>query len=168
MARPPIIARPQSNLFKPQLDAALDYIEANAGGGGSPAWVDITGKPATFPPDAHTHPLSALTQSGATSGQVAQWNGSSWVPANQAASGQVTVTVPNNAMEWEEAVAASVNPGQRITVSLAGVNDDEENDPELLDVASVAALAGSGALTVTIAFATPAAGPVKLNWIANG
>jgi hypothetical protein len=31
-------------------------------------------------PTAHTHPLADLTQSGATSGQVPQWNGSAWVP----------------------------------------------------------------------------------------
>jgi len=30
---------------------------------------------------AHTHPLSDLQQSGATSNQVPQWNGSAWVPA---------------------------------------------------------------------------------------
>jgi hypothetical protein len=30
---------------------------------------------------SHTHPLSALTQSGATTGQVPQWNGTAWVPA---------------------------------------------------------------------------------------
>lgn len=30
---------------------------------------------------SHTHPLSALTQSGATTGQFAQWSGSAWVPA---------------------------------------------------------------------------------------
>jgi hypothetical protein len=29
----------------------------------------------------HTHTLSAITQSGATTGQVASWNGSEWVPA---------------------------------------------------------------------------------------
>lgn len=30
---------------------------------------------------SHTHTLSNLTQSGATTGQVAQWNGAAWVPA---------------------------------------------------------------------------------------
>jgi len=30
----------------------------------------------------HTHPLSDLTVSGATSGQVPQWNGSAWVPVS--------------------------------------------------------------------------------------
>lgn len=29
----------------------------------------------------HTHPLSNLTQSGATLNQMPQWNGSAWVPA---------------------------------------------------------------------------------------
>jgi hypothetical protein len=31
-------------------------------------------------PTSHTHALSAITQSGATTGQVAAWNGSAWVP----------------------------------------------------------------------------------------
>lgn len=30
---------------------------------------------------SHTHPLADLTQSGASTGQVATWNGSAWVPA---------------------------------------------------------------------------------------
>jgi len=32
-----------------------------AGGGGSTAWADITGKPATFPPDVHTHAYADIT-----------------------------------------------------------------------------------------------------------
>src|SRR5574343_730302 len=39
-------------------------------------------------PTAHTHALSALTQSGATTGQVVTWNGSAWAPATP--SGGVT------------------------------------------------------------------------------
>jgi hypothetical protein len=35
MARPPIVARPGSQLFGRQLEAALDYLEANGGGGGA-------------------------------------------------------------------------------------------------------------------------------------
>ena len=53
---------------------------SGGGGGGSTAWNDITGKPSTFAPSSHDHPLSELTQSGATSGQVATWNGTAWVP----------------------------------------------------------------------------------------
>lgn len=45
------------------------------------SWAKLTGVPSTFTPSAHTHPLSELTQSGATTGQVAQWNGTAWVPA---------------------------------------------------------------------------------------
>lgn len=33
------------------------------GGGGSTAWVDITGKPATFPPSAHTQAASTISDS---------------------------------------------------------------------------------------------------------
>jgi hypothetical protein len=53
---------------------------SGGGGGGSTAWNDITGKPSTFAPSSHTHPLSELTQSGAASGQVATWSGTAWVP----------------------------------------------------------------------------------------
>jgi len=36
-------------------------------------------------PTAHTHPLGDLTQSGATSGQRPEWNGSAWVPTTPSA-----------------------------------------------------------------------------------
>lgn len=45
-----------------------------AGGAGSTAWVDITGKPATFPPSAHEHPVADILSS-AVSGQVPRSNG---------------------------------------------------------------------------------------------
>jgi hypothetical protein len=45
------------------------------------AYSALSGVPSTFAPSAHTHPLSELSQSGATTNQVAQWNGSAWVPA---------------------------------------------------------------------------------------
>lgn len=38
-------------------------------------------------PTAHTHPLSDLTQSGATTNQVPQWDGSAWVPATVSGGG---------------------------------------------------------------------------------
>jgi hypothetical protein len=43
MARPPILARPGSRLFSPQLSAALDYLEGLGGGGGGASWGGITG-----------------------------------------------------------------------------------------------------------------------------
>jgi hypothetical protein len=44
-------------------------------------WGTLTGKPSTFPPSSHTHPTSDLTQSGAATGNVLQWNGTAWAPA---------------------------------------------------------------------------------------
>lgn len=32
------------------------------GGGGTVAWGDVTGKPATFPPSAHTHPYAPISE----------------------------------------------------------------------------------------------------------
>lgn len=53
----------------------------------SGAYGDLSGVPATFTPSAHTHALSDLTASGATSGQVATWNGSAWAPATPSGGG---------------------------------------------------------------------------------
>jgi hypothetical protein len=39
---------------------------------------------------SHTHPLSALTQSSATTGQVATWNGTAWVPESPSEGGGVS------------------------------------------------------------------------------
>lgn len=50
-------------------------------------WDSVSGKPATFPPATHTHPLSQLTQSSATTGQVATWNGTAWVPQSPSSGG---------------------------------------------------------------------------------
>lgn len=36
---------------------------------------------------SHVHPLTDLTQSGATTGQVPKWNGSAWAPADEAGGG---------------------------------------------------------------------------------
>jgi hypothetical protein len=55
-------------------------IEELSGGGGVSSWNELTDKPSTFPPATHTHPLSELTQSSATSGQVVTWSGTAWVP----------------------------------------------------------------------------------------
>jgi hypothetical protein len=53
-------------------------------------WESIATKPETFPPSAHTHPLSDLTQSSATTGQVATWNGTAWVPQSPTEGGGVS------------------------------------------------------------------------------
>jgi hypothetical protein len=43
-------------------------------------------------PSAHTHPLSDLSQSGATTNQVPQWNGTAWVPATVSGGGGSATT----------------------------------------------------------------------------
>lgn len=59
-----------------------------------------------FAAASHTHTLSNITQSGATTGQVVQWNGTAWVPATAGSSvmkprwtsfttsGSTTATIP--------------------------------------------------------------------------
>lgn len=62
------------------------------------AWSGLA--PSSKADASHTHALSSLTQSGATSGQVPQWNGSSWVPATVSGgggSGTVTSVAVANA-----------------------------------------------------------------------
>jgi hypothetical protein len=51
------------------------------------AYSSLSGVPSTFAPSSHTHPLSELSQSGATTNQVPQWNGSAWVPATVSGGG---------------------------------------------------------------------------------
>jgi hypothetical protein len=67
-------------------------IEELGGGGGVSSWNDLTDKPSTFPPATHTHPLSALTQSSATTGQVVTWSGTAWVPQTPSGGGGGGVT----------------------------------------------------------------------------
>lgn len=51
---------------------------------GTDAWQCSLVEGRTYTPTAHTHPLSDLTQSGATTGQVATWNGTAWAPDDAA------------------------------------------------------------------------------------
>jgi len=69
-------------------------------------------------PLSHTHPLSALTQSSATTGQVAQWNGTAWAPASPSsgatgptgsAGAASTVTGPTGATGAPGAAGAASN-----------------------------------------------------------
>jgi hypothetical protein len=53
-------------------------------------------------PTIHTHPLSAITQSGAATGQVPQWNGTNYVPATISGSGQIQ-------SDWTQTNTASLD-----------------------------------------------------------
>ena len=67
------------------------------GADGASTWEAISGKPTTFTPSAHTHPLSELQQSSATSGQVPSWNGTAWVPTTPSGGGSTQVNSDWNA-----------------------------------------------------------------------
>lgn len=58
--------------------------------------------------EAHTHALSDLTASGATTGQVPQWSGSAWVPAT--VSGGGGLSEPLDAPEWEIRTSRPITP----------------------------------------------------------
>lgn len=60
--------------------AGIVYVKYGAATGTSCEGNDSRLSNARFP-TSHTHPLSALTQSAATTGQVAAWNGTAWAPA---------------------------------------------------------------------------------------
>jgi hypothetical protein len=57
----PAITNWTGTLFRRQLTRALDWLEENSGGGGAVAWGDVTGKPSTFTPSAHTHAEGDVT-----------------------------------------------------------------------------------------------------------
>jgi hypothetical protein len=54
-------------------------------------WSELANKPTVFAPASHTQALTTITQSSATTGQVATWSGAVWAPATPTAgSGGVT------------------------------------------------------------------------------
>lgn len=71
---------------------------------------------------SHTHALSDLTQSGATSGQVATWNGSAWAPATPGGGGGGSGTVTSIGITPGTGVTSSGGPittSGNITVGLS-------------------------------------------------
>ncbi len=110
----------------------------------SVAWTDITGRPSTFPPAAHTlDSHSNVNTAGLTTGQTLVWNGTAWVPGTSggggfrgnnglvgtAASGDIfrqhakTLTSNTTIAATENAVCAgplTVNVGVTLTVAAGG------------------------------------------------
>lgn len=89
-----------SGTFTPTLSANLQSWSALA--------------PATKADASHTHSLSNLTQSGASSGQVATWNGSAWAPATPGGGGGGSGTVTSVAVADATGITWTGSP---ITVS---------------------------------------------------
>ncbi len=183
MARPPISAK-SNGLFRKQLDAVLTYVEGLGGGVAGPAaWAAITGKPSTFPPEAHTQAISTVTglqtaldgkqASLVSATSIKTINGVSVLGSGDltvsggATKGTATVTASNNRMELSETVAATGVTGSSVVLlSIAPHADSDENDAEMLDILSMSAAPGTDQITVKMAFAAPTAGAIKLNWMA--
>jgi len=53
------------------------------------SYANLTNVPSSFAPSTHTHALSSLTQSSATTGQVIAWNGTAWAAATPGSAGDV-------------------------------------------------------------------------------
>lgn len=107
-------------------------IEVNIGGpcncDGGGAWGEITGTLSDQTDlqtaldgksdTGHTHPLSELEQSGATTGQVPKWNGSEWAPADDETGGGGASIQSDTYANWETARAAGeLTPGATIIVT---------------------------------------------------
>lgn len=84
------------------------------------AWSKLTGVPATFAPSAHTHPLSDLSQSGATTNQIPQWNGTAWVPVTFTSGIGGTLGTTDNALTRADGTGGSTAQGSTAILDDSG------------------------------------------------
>lgn len=82
--------------------------------------------------------------------------------------GTATVTVANGSYEHTETVAAvGVTASSKVLLSLGTMVDADENDPEMVDVATMGATPGTDTLSIQIAFHGPMRGAIPINWSAS-
>lgn len=90
------------------------------------------------------------------------------IGATSVLTGTVVATVANGRLEHEQTFSvAGLTPSSRVALALGTMADADENAADMLDIASMGAVPGTGSLTVLLAFATPAAGPIPINWSAG-
>ena len=78
------------------------------------------------------------------------------------------LAVGDNMFEASTVVSAlGVLQTSTVTVSLAPALDADENSPELLDLVTLWAEAGTDQITLNATFSEPTSGAVKINWSAN-
>ena len=78
------------------------------------------------------------------------------------------LAVADNALEASSVISAlGIAPTSIITVSLAPSLDADENSPDLLDLVTLWAEAGTDQITLSATFSDPTSGAVKINWSAN-
>ncbi|KYG90022.1 hypothetical protein A0U40_09875 [[Bacillus] sp. KCTC 13219] len=86
--------------------------EGGGGGSGSTAWSDITGKPSSYPPSAHTHEIAEVN--GLQGALTAKANGEDLTSLEQT----VTTHLDNNVKHINYAVASGTN---NYIVSITGI-----------------------------------------------
>ena len=135
----------------------------------APAWGQITGTLSNQTDlqnalngkanTAHTHSLSDLTQSGATSGQVPQWNGSAWVPATVSSGG---TGAPNYSQSFtsQTSVVLTHNAGTTNVLVACYNSSDVEIIPNSVTV--------TNANSVTVTFETAQTGRCVVNSSGGG
>lgn len=153
------------------LDTQLPLVDGtNAGLMASADKTKLDGLPAAatiFSRANHTGTQLAATISDFASAALAAVASALSGKQNVILAGEAIVTPNRKVFDWRETVAApGVTAGNRITVNLGSHLDTDENDPELLDIRALGAVAGTDTITFILAFAIPARGPIKLNWSA--
>lgn len=83
------------------------------------------------------------------------------------AAAQITIPWPGGLFHTETVTLTGCTPSMVVVPAVAPHDDADENDPTMLDVASLSALAGSGQATITAAFATKTSGAVRINLVAT-
>lgn len=134
-------------------------------------YTDLTGIPATFAPSAHTHPLSGLEVSGATLGQVPQWDGAAWVPATVGGGigGSATVdfgAAPGTGYVTQTVTDAGISAGSRVKVWVQGTTADHNEIEHLLIAgrAGLVAVPVAGSFAIHLETELRLTGEVALKW----
>lgn len=80
--------------------------------------------------------------------------------------GQVVATVAGVLAHTETLAAVGVTPSMVIVPTLAPHGDTDENHETLLSVVALTATAGTGQITVNLAFSELTSGPIRINYLA--
>jgi hypothetical protein len=128
--------------------------------------VRVRSEPATHPSIAQQVAWSNAGLSGADAIGAAV---ESYIADNPVSvlSGASTLTLATPRREHSETVAAvGVTTLNRVVVDLAPADDANENDPEMTDLVSLSARAGTDTITFTVCFSELTSGPINLIWSA--
>jgi hypothetical protein len=85
-------------------------------------------------------------------------------PSATPINGIAVITVPTGLEVTQTVVAVGVTSEMMIGTWLAPASDADENTPEMLDLSSLSAVAGTAEITITATFSSQTSGPVKIMW----